>query len=180
MRCGPTTALGNISGSLLPSCAYVMPLLKAMGVETELWMGETDSRDAMLGLFAHPNQVLSSLLSLSAQYPQIKGFNFDLEVSNSTHADVPLYAAFLQQMKDGLNSYGVRLTADVSCGEDWAPVIGDCALLEPSVDKVLPSSDLDPLFVFSPSPHPMKTIPSLWFSFFSIYFPADEYGYLQL
>ena len=51
MRCGPTTINGTVAGSLLPSCVKAIPALKAIGVESELWLGETDSSESALKLF---------------------------------------------------------------------------------------------------------------------------------
>ena len=48
MRCGPTTLNGSVSGALLPSCAKAILALKALGVESELWLGETDSYESAL------------------------------------------------------------------------------------------------------------------------------------
>ena len=50
MRCGPSTLSGKIAGALSPACARAIPELAKLGVESELWLGETDSRSAALQL----------------------------------------------------------------------------------------------------------------------------------
>jgi|EP01046_Picozoa_sp_COSAG06_P020252 hypothetical protein len=78
MRCGPTTLNGSVSGALLPSCAKAIPALKALGVESELWLGETDSSESALKLFRDTEATVKALAELGRAHPGITGFNFDL------------------------------------------------------------------------------------------------------
>ena len=80
MRCGPTTLNGTVRGELMPSCAKAIPALAELGVESELWLGETDSSDSALKLWDSPDATVKALTALGAAHPGIKGFNFDLEV----------------------------------------------------------------------------------------------------
>ena len=61
MRCGPTTMNGTVRGELMPSCAKAIPALAELGVESELWLGETDSSDSALKLWDSPDATVKAL-----------------------------------------------------------------------------------------------------------------------
>ena len=52
--------------------------LKALGVESELWLGETDSSESALKLFRDTEATVKALAELGRAHPGITGFNFDL------------------------------------------------------------------------------------------------------
>ena len=151
MRCGPSTQTGRIAGALSPACARAIPELAKLGVESELWLGETDSRSAALQLVGDPAGAVAALVAIGTAHPGIAGVNFDLEVSNSTAADAPAYAQFLEQVRAGLAAAAaagpggvsappIRVTTDASCsgdGQGWAPIMGNCSLLAHAADKVM-------------------------------------------
>jgi hypothetical protein len=146
MLCGPTTKTGAVVGELLPSCARAIPALEKLGVDSELWLGETDSYNNSQLLFADPAKTVEALTKLGKDYPGIKGFNFDMEVGGSeckgAHCATG-YAAFLSAVRTGLQATGrkYRITADTACAAGasggWAPMIGSCAVLATGADKIL-------------------------------------------
>ena len=135
---------GKIAGTLKPACAKLIPELTAVGVRSELWLGEDDSRESALALFAHPKETAADLLALAKQYPGIAGYNIDMETDGSVPADAVLFAEFLKQVTPALNGAErpLRVSADVSCVAEgdhaWCPVIANCTLLAASgVNRVM-------------------------------------------
>jgi hypothetical protein len=135
---------GRIAGTLKPACAKLIPELTTMGVRSELWLGEDDSRESALALFAHPKETAADLLALANKYPGLSGFNIDMETDGSVPADATLFAEFLKQLTPTLNGaqHPLRVSADVSCVAEghhsWCPVIGNCTLLATSgVNRVM-------------------------------------------
>ena len=57
-----------------------------LGVKIELWLGEDDSRQSALHLFADPAKVAKDLLAVAAANEGLTGFNIDLETAHSTPA----------------------------------------------------------------------------------------------
>jgi hypothetical protein len=144
MRCGPTTINGTVAGALLPACVKAIPALKALGVDSELWLGETDSSDAALKLFNTAEATVANLAALGRAHPGISGFNFDLEVGGSAWCDRETscstqYAQFLSSVKSGLKKaaplHHWRVTVDAQCSaKPGGGVTTDCAELAKGAD----------------------------------------------
>ena len=145
MRCGPTTINGTVAGGLLPSCVKAIPALEALGVKSELWLGETDSADAALKLFNTTEATVAVLAALGRAHPGISGFNFDLEVGGSAwcnHHETScstLYAQFLSDVKSGLKKaaplHQWRVTVDAQCSaKPGGGVTTNCAELAKGAD----------------------------------------------
>lgn len=81
MLCGPTTKNGPVTGNISAACVKAIPELEALGVGSELWLGETDNYDMAISLMENPETTVKALSQLGGKYPGIVGFNFDLEVS---------------------------------------------------------------------------------------------------
>ena len=81
MLCGPTTKHGPVSGHLAAACVKAIPELAALGVGSELWLGETDDYGMATSLMKDPGATVKALAKLGKENPGIVGFNFDLEVS---------------------------------------------------------------------------------------------------
>ena len=75
---------GKITGNVSAVCRKVIPALRAMGIRVELWLGEDDSYQSAQRLFAHPDETATDLLALARRYPDISGFNIDLEPGKGT------------------------------------------------------------------------------------------------
>ena len=67
MSCGPSTASGAVQGAMLPSCSRAIPSLAKMGIESELWLGETDSFENGLRLFNSTAATVATLVKLGRQ-----------------------------------------------------------------------------------------------------------------
>ena len=81
MLCGPTTKHGPVTGNLSAACVKTIPELAALGVGSELWLGETDDYNMAISLMKNPEATVNVLAQLGKENPGIVGFNFDLEVS---------------------------------------------------------------------------------------------------
>ena len=144
MRCGPSTKNGSIVGDVVPACARVIPSLAALGVESELWLGETDDVAAAVTLMKDPASVVARLKALGAAHPGLRGFNFDLEISSvvnctATQRCDDMFAGFLAAVKAGVGG-AFRITADVDCspaGRGYAPIMSNCSLLASAADAVM-------------------------------------------
>ena len=143
MRCGVTTTNGTISGTLLPACETVMPILSGFGIQTELWLGQTDTVDAAVKLWSDPQRAIETLAELGSNHSEIVGFNFDFEIPSTVMCGTKrcdqAYADFLSQVRDGLLGQW-RVTADVDCADShggFAPVINNCSLLARATDKII-------------------------------------------
>ena len=148
MRCGPTTLNGSIAGDLLPSCVRAIPALSAIGVESELWLGETDSLSAAIALLSNPAAAVETLIALGTAHKGLTGFNFDLEISSAVNCSTTercdaLFARFLRAVRAGLSKHEPqrwRVTADVDChagGDGYAPIMSNCTLLAAAADTVM-------------------------------------------
>lgn len=126
---------GKVTGSLLPACKYVIPKLTALGIRSELWLGEDDSLASARYLFSHARETAADLLAVAAATPGLAGFNIDLETWLGTTADAEDYVAFLTTVTSTLASAPsgpIRFSADVSCTRDVAvapPILGNCKTL---------------------------------------------------
>jgi len=124
----------------MPACKRAIPLLVALDIRVELWLGEDDSIASARYLFAHANETASDLLAIARATPGIVGFNIDLETRLGTEADARAYTAFLATVTTALAatpSGPLRFSADVSCSSpaDAAaapPLLSNCSLLATS------------------------------------------------
>ena len=171
MRCGPTTLNGTVRGELMPSCAKAIPALAELGVESELWLGETDSSDSALKLWDSPDATVTALTALGAAHPGIKGFNFDLEVHGASWCESggrscsEHYSHFLATVRKGLKAAGggpYRITVDAACsaGAGWSGVISNCTELANGADVFMNMGALQPppLPLCPPCPTPIPNI----------------------
>ena len=112
-------------------------------MKIELWLGEDDSRQSALHLFADPAKVAKDLLAVAAANEGLTGFNIDLETAHSTPADAQLSVPFLREVTATLNAHQppLRFSTDVACslGNDgWCPMIDNCALVASSgVNRIM-------------------------------------------
>ena len=125
---------GKINGTLSAACAKAIPQLTKLGVRSELWLGEDDSRESALALFAHPSETAQALIAVANANPGISGFNIDLETSGNQPDDSPKYASFLGTVTKALNGAPggpLRFSTDVSCtiAGEWSGIASDCVLL---------------------------------------------------
>ena len=120
-----------------------------MGVESELWLGETDGVAEATALMNDVDSAVAALSSIQKQLPGLTGYNFDLELAHaatcgSERCDKQ-FAAFLQGVRAGIaaatppNAPVPRVTADVDCseGDGWSPIMSNCTLLSSSADKAM-------------------------------------------
>ena len=125
---------GTVSGNLSDSCARAIPALNALGIRTELWLGEDDSLSSARYLFSHADETAASLLAVAAHARQgfggnISGFNIDLEArGGNVSTDGAASASFLARATALLGARGQRFSADVNCGGTH-PISSDCATL---------------------------------------------------
>ena len=144
MRCGPSTKNGTIQGDLVPACIRAIPALAALGVESELWLGETDDISAAAELMEHSDDVVATLKALGTAHPALRGFNFDLEISSAVNCTATqrcddMFAGFLAAVKAGVGG-AFRITADVDCSPatgGYAPIMSNCSLLASAADAVM-------------------------------------------
>lgn len=110
---------GVVTGTVSPACKKMIPALAAMGIRSELWLGEDDAISSARYLFAHPEETAADLLSIAKDNPGLVGFNLDLETSaEATEHDMQAFAAFLAIVTRKLNAAPagpIRFSADVSC-----------------------------------------------------------------
>jgi hypothetical protein len=123
MRCGVLTSGGGIAGDVTAACQHVIPKLNALGIKTELWLGNDGSLASARLLFANKTRVAAALQEVSKRYPGITGYNIDLEQQEGTYdgnsEDIGNYAVFLAEVTRTLNANSIRFSADVAC---YAPV----------------------------------------------------------
>ena len=84
------------------ACARAIPVVKALGVRIELWLGEDDSLSSARFLNGHTNETAAALLELARRQPLVDGFNLDLETGGGNDTDVVQYAAFLRDVNAAL------------------------------------------------------------------------------
>ena len=132
-----------LAHALAPLC-LARPRLTALGIRTELWLGEDDSISSARYLFAHPAETARDLLAVAARHLDIAGFNIDLESGGGNSTDVQNFAAFLGTVTAALRggtaaaSRPLRFSADVGCGMGGAPLLSDCApLIGSGVDRLM-------------------------------------------
>ena len=148
MQCGPLTETGKIAPTTVsPACTRLVPELAALGVESELWLGETDGVDQATTLMKDADSAVAALLDIQKNIPGLTGFNFDFEVQKSAmcgaeRCDKQL-ASFLRGVRAGLAAVAdgpvPRVTIDVDCsnGDGWSPIMSNCSLLSEAADKAL-------------------------------------------
>lgn len=143
MKCGVNLAPeGNFVGDLSAACAMAAPELIKLGVQPELWLGESNNLTAHHLMFDRADDVAETLVSLGQKY-ELSGMNIDLEPYGdgwqSTPQDALLFADFLNKIKPRLNDAGMRLTVDVA-STGWCPMIGNLAVLGDAADRILDMS----------------------------------------
>eukprot|EP00939_MAST-03C_sp_MAST-3C-sp1_P000813 g813.t1 len=106
---------GKIGGNISRACAYAIPKISDMGVRVEIWLGEDDSYESARYLFDHAEETAADLLDVASHYPDIRGFNIDLEPGRGEASDTLRYAQFLGTVTNVLNQHGLRFSADVGC-----------------------------------------------------------------
>ena len=108
---------GTITGAVKASGKRALKELVPLGVKIELWLGEDDSRQSALHLFADPAKVAKDLLAVAAANEGLTGFNIDLETAHSTPADAQLSVPFLREVTATLNAHQppLRFSTDVAC-----------------------------------------------------------------
>ena len=110
---------GTVTGQLSEKCKQAIPALKALGIETELWLGEDDSLPSAHYQFEHVSETAASLLQIAKENPGLSGFNLDLETHSAFNdMDRVAYNAYLRDMTSALqNAPGgaLRFSADFEC-----------------------------------------------------------------
>eukprot|EP00949_MAST-11_sp_MAST-11-sp1_P003560 g3560.t1 len=125
---------GTIGGNFSKACGAASAGLAALGVDVELWLGETDSTAGMRMLFEKTAEAESALVALTKQH-NLRGINFDLEPKNgSTADDAVAYGKFLAAMRESLAAVGARTTADAAT---WTPLLSDIGAWQGAVDRVM-------------------------------------------
>jgi len=123
---------GTIGGALEPACGPAMEGLRALGVEVELWLGESDDVEAQRRLFQRAPEAAAAVSALVREY-HLAGVNFDVESSKGvTAADGEAYAAFLGQMRGATG--GARLTVDSA---PFSLMMRNVTALAAATDRVL-------------------------------------------
>ena len=112
---------GTIVGNLSTPCKTVIPELTKLGIRTEIWLGEDDALSSSRYLWSHANKTADDLIAITKQYPDIKGFNLDLESGHGNgEEDLQNYIQFLRVINDKMEANGLRFTTDVACYENVA------------------------------------------------------------
>jgi hypothetical protein len=106
--------------------------LRALGVEVELWLGESDDVEVQRRLFQRAPEAAAAISALVREY-DLAGVNFDVESSKGvTAADGEAYAAFLGQMRRAAG--GARLTVDSA---PFSLMMRNVTALAGATDRVL-------------------------------------------
>ena len=146
-NCGVTTSHGSVQGTVGPACARVITNATALGVtHIELWgQARGDTVAGAEQLLGDPAGAASAIVAALAPFGgNLSGFNFDLEIGRVQMCTVnghtgrcdEKYASFLSRVRDALRPHGYTVSVDVGCGKGWAPMIDNCAVLAPVVDKI--------------------------------------------
>lgn len=132
---------GTIVGNLSTHCKEVFPELTKLGIRTEIWLGEDDALSSSRYMWSNPNKTADDLIAIAKEYPDIKGFNLDLESGQGTSEDLDNYIRFLGIVSDKFEPHGLRFTTDVAChsnGAGWDGYNSDCKKLAASgVNKLV-------------------------------------------
>lgn len=133
---------GTVTGTLSRKCQQAISALAKLGVKTELWLGEDDSISSARYMFSHANETAASLLSIATKYPELSGFNFDLETKAPFFdEDRIAYNNFLANMADALRAAPagpLRLSADLECRDPATnAIMSNCSAVAGSgVDRI--------------------------------------------
>ena len=135
LQCGVgVQADGTLGGALEAACGPAMRGLRALGVEVELWLGESDDVEAQRRLFRRAPEAAAAVGALVREH-RLAGVNFDVESSEGvTAADGEAYAAFLGQMRAAAAGGGARLTVDSA---PFSLMMRNVTALAGATDRVL-------------------------------------------
>ena len=81
---------GVLTGEVSPACKKMIPALTALGIRSELWLGEDDAMSSARYLFAHAEETAADLLAVAKANPGY-AFNPTIPLSFTTPPPPPAH-----------------------------------------------------------------------------------------